>query len=613
VNRPDAVVSTLPQQVKQTREMLCGLLREWDPRAAEWVTEVRHRRPATPSVVVVGETNRGKSSLVNALLEQPGLSPVDADSVTATYLVFQHGERWSGHACLPDRSVPIEWTQLRDWVCADPPDGQRPPHSVRIEAPLELLTRLAVVDTPGVGGLQSWHGERVLEAATEATALLFVMDASAPLGRSELAFLRQVGDRVETVIFALAKIDRQREWRQILAEDRALLAQHAPRFADAQIHPVSAKMLELAGTTRDPQTAETLRQQSGVAELRSALEQLVVGRRAMLGEANTLRALSTVLGEVTVRLEAEKRALTVGAKEAESLQVRREELTAARRSSARGWQLRLRGHIQRTRVELGHEVTRQIREVQGWFRRSIDGAHPRQLAELPQQVDAALQMVSSRVAETLSDRLTSVAETSLDELFSAEELDVIRAQFARGDRPAVMLRRPERRPPNSEDKLLVFMGITGGLGVGRAAALPLAGLGIAAFNPMILPVTIVLGLGAGWWLARARRQVADKQHMKQWLTEAIADARSTLDQLVSEQLIEAEQQLSLAVDDAVAKRIDAIDDELREVDKALHMDAAERADGLRIVQQRLAEVKSGKARVERLLGGIRELRDRVAT
>lgn len=605
--------ATLPQQVKQTRDRLCDLLREVDPRAAEWVDEVRGHRPAMPSVVVVGETNRGKSSLVNALLEQPGLSPVDADVLTATYLVFQHGPRWNAEACWPDRSVPIDPAELRDWVSADPPDGHRPPHSVRIEAQAELLTRLAIVDTPGVGGLRSWHGERVMEAAAEATAVLFVADASTPLGRAELDFLGRIGDRVETVVFALAKIDRQREWRQILAEDSELLARHAPRFADAPIHPVSAKMFQLADTAGDVATAELLREQSGVGELRSALERLVAGRRAMLGEANTLRALSTVLGEVGARLETEKRALTVGASEAESLHARREQLAAARRSSARGWQLRLRGHLQRTKVEMGHEVTGRIREVQNWFRRGIDAADQRELAELPQQVDSALQLVSSRVAGTLSDRLTSVVETSLEELFSDEELDVIRSQFARGERPAVTLRQPERRPPSAEDKLLVFIGISGGLGIARAAALPLAGLGIAAFNPVILPVTIVLGLGAGWWLARTRKHVADKQHMKQWLTDAIADARSALDRLVSEQLIDAEQQLSLAVDDAVAKRIDAIDDELREIDKALHMDAAERSEGLRLLQRRLTEVKSGRSTVERLLGGIRDLRDRPAT
>src|SRR5699024_1881935 len=101
----------------------------------------------------------------------------------------------------------------------------------------------------------------------------------------------------------------------------------------------------------------------------------------------------------------------------------------------------------------------------------------------------------------------------------------------------IALRPPDRRPPTAEDKLLVFMGVSGGLGIGRAAAMPLVSIGVGALNPVVLPVTIVLGLGAGWWMARTRKHAADKQHLKQWLTEAITDARSTLDQLVAEQLI----------------------------------------------------------------------------
>lgn len=158
----------------------------------------------------------------------------------------------------------------------------------------------------------------------------------------------------------------------------------------------------------------------------------------------------------------------------------------------------------------------------------------------------------------------------------------------------------------------MFMGISGGLGVGRAAAMPLAGVGIGVLNPIVLPVTIVLGLGAGWWMARTRKHAADKQHMKQWLTEAIADARSTLDQLVSEQLIEAEQQLSLALDDALTRRIEAIEGELREVDKALKMDAAERSRRLQTVGRRLTEATTGREKAEKLLESIRNLRDRAA-
>ncbi|GAA4621512.1 hypothetical protein GCM10023108_54730 [Saccharopolyspora hordei] len=231
---------------------------------------------------------------------------------------------------------------------------------------------------------------------------------------------------------------------------------------------------------------------------------------------------------------------------------------------------------------------------------------------MPRQVDVALQMASTRIAASLSERLTTVAEQTLAELFSAEELDVIRSQFARGVQAPIALRPPDRRPPTAEDKLLVFMGVSGGLGVGRAAAMPLAGLGIAALNPVVLPVTIVLGLGAGWWMARTRKHAADKQHMKQWLTEAIADARSALDQLVAEQLIEAEQQLSLALDEALTRRIEAIEAELREVDKALKMDAAERSRQLQTVNRRLAEATSGRERAESLLASIRDLRDTAA-
>ncbi|GAA4865918.1 dynamin family protein [Saccharopolyspora cebuensis] len=604
--------AALPQQVKQTRDQLLALLREADPRAADWVASVRRNRPATPSVVVVGETNRGKSSLVNALVGQPGLSPVDADVATTTYLRFEHGPEWAARACYPHQDpVPFDPAELADWVSVGGrlPEGRLPPRHVQVTAPLDALAQVSVVDTPGVGGLDEVHGELAMEAAASATALLFVVDASAPFTRGELDFLRQVAERVETVVFALAKTDLHRGWRQVLEADRALLAGHAPRFAELPIHPVSARMQELAARAPSEQAAAALLERSGIGELRSALEQLIGGRTAMLGEANTMRALATVLGELRVTLAGRKRALSVGEDEAEVLRRRRDELAAERRSSTRGWQVKLRGEVQRTRVESGHEVTRQVRDVQNWFRRAIDTADRAQLAQLPQQVDVALQMASTRVAGQLSARLAQVAEHALADLFSAEELDVIRSQFARGVQAPIALRPPDRRPPTAEDKLLVFMGVSGGLGVGRAAAMPLAGLGVAALNPVVLPVTIVLGLGAGWWMARTRKHAADKQHLKQWLTEAIADARSALDQLVAEQLIEAEQQLSLALDDALAKRIEGIEAELREVDQALKLDAAERGEQVQDLDRRIAEATSGRDRAEKLLTAIRTLRD----
>lgn len=605
---------TLPQQVQTAREQLLNVVREADPEAAKWVDDIRKARPKKPAVVVVGETNRGKSSLVNALLGMPGLSPVDADVATATYLVFDHDGQWGAKACYPGQlaPVPIDLGQLIHWVSAahELPPGQIPPRYVEVTGPVPLLERLSLVDTPGVGGLDSMHGELAKEAAAGATALLFVVDASAPFTSTELQFLRDVGDRVETVVFALTKVDMFRGWREIMEANRLLLAEHAPRFADAVFHPVSARMFETASKAPNEQMAAMLREKSGIAAVQTALQELLVGRSAMLGEANTLRALSSALGELKAKLQAESRALSAGEAEAEQLRERRDQLTVDRRSSTRGWQLKLRGEIQRTRVEVSHESSRQMRDAQTHFRQLIDGAKRDELAALPQQVDIALQTTSQRISMLLSQRLNQVTNVSLSELFSPEELDVIRSQFARAGGPPVVLRPPDKKPPTAEDKLLVFMGISGGVGAGKVAALPLAG--VAILNPVVLPATIIIGLGAGWWMARTRKHAADKQHMKQWLVEAIADARSTLDQLVAEQLIEAEQQLSMALDEALGRRIDAIEAELKEVDKTIKMGAQERAKKIAIVSKRLKEVSDGRDRAEAFLTRIRALRDKKA-
>ena len=626
MTEPTGSAAGLPHLVRRTRERLVTLLVEADPDAAAWVEAVRTARPGVPTVVVVGETKRGKSSLVNALLAAPELSPVDADAATAGYLVLRHGPEWTASAHYPDgASLLGDPAALGPWLLAGraPPDGRppdrAPPRWVEVTAPIPLLERLTLVDTPGVGGFDAAHGELALEAAAAATALLFVADASAPLTRGELEFLARLGERVETVLFALTKTDAYRGWREILHADRDLLARHAPRFADAEFHPVSARLFAAAATAPTPEVATMLRERSGVAELQTALQRQVAGRAVMLGEANSLRALGTALDVLAARLEAGIRALRAAEGTGAALRARRAELIRQRRSSSRGWQLRLRGAVQRVKVESSHDVAAQIRAAHAQLRAQIDAADRAGLARLPYQVDAALQLLGAQVAAGLTRRVAATADAALAELFDPGELAALRAQLARGgphstdavltEPGSVVLRPPERRPAAPEDKLLVAMGVSAGLGIGKVAVLPLAGLGAAA-GAVVLPVSVVLGLGAGWWLTRARRHAADKQQLKQWLSDVLAEARAACEAAVSEQLIDAEQQLALALDEALARRVAAIEDELREVDRALRMDTTERSRELTVTQSRLQEVRAGREQVTGLLRRIRELRDR---
>ena len=155
------------------------------------------------SVAVVGEFKRGKSTLVNALL-QTDVCPIDADIVTAVPTVVRYGaepsaaapsSRWTGRAAdsrrpAPSRS-PSTWT-------GSPTSSPRPRtraggarlRSVEVRLPHRLLkTGLSLVDTPGVGGLESAHGIVTLGALRATAGVIFVTDASQELTGPEVDFL----------------------------------------------------------------------------------------------------------------------------------------------------------------------------------------------------------------------------------------------------------------------------------------------------------------------------------------------------------------------------------------------------------------------------------------
>ena len=86
-----------------------------------------------------------------------------------------------------------------------------------------------------------------------------------------------------------------------------------------------------------------------------------------------------------------------------------------------------------------------------------------------------------------------------------------------------------------------------------------------------------------------------------------------MDQLVAEQLIDVEQQLALALDDALDRRIEAIEAELREVDRTMRLADGERTTELAATGRLLTAAQAGRTRVAGLLAAIRALRDGATT
>ena len=225
--------------------------------------------PSRPHAVIAGAPRSGKSSLVNALIEAPGCTPVDMAATAAAWLVFRHGERPAARAFIPGhrepRPIGLNGRRLGENAVSGREGQSRPPRRIEISYPADLLTHLSLVDTPGVDEFDIAAGEVVLDAAGRGCGLIFVFDAAAPLTRVQLDLLSSAMQRVRCVALVLTKIDRYDEWPDVLAANRASLVATDPRLAGAPWFPVAL----------DPVTGVF-----GVAELRHLLATWAADRPA---------------------------------------------------------------------------------------------------------------------------------------------------------------------------------------------------------------------------------------------------------------------------------------------------------------------------------------------
>ncbi|MGA5298640.1 dynamin family protein [Nucisporomicrobium flavum] len=565
-----------------------------DPDAGAELAELRRRRLTRPSIVLVGETKRGKSSLINALLGVPGLSPVDAAVATAAYLHFSPGSTVTATAYVPGSGEPVELSveQLAEWATGR--GGVRAPRRIDVTHPAPLLQYVSLLDTPGVGGLDPAHTAVALDAVERATALLFVADASAPLSQPELEFLVAASERVDAVVFALTKVDAFGGWRRIAEDNRALLRARAPRFGDAPWFPVSARLAEMALAVPAGEQA-ALVDASRIAELQHALVELA-GRGHQLQLANVLRAARAELG----RLEqaAQDRVAAAEADPGATARVRqqRSALAARKRTESRQWALLLSAETQRARVEVVGMLRTRIGELQQQVGARIDTLRGDGLAALPDQVDAELQAVAVRLSQDLEATFRQVGERVLAQVFDDEELAAVLDRLNATLRHALSAGPPREHSPDNMLIALSAGGIAVMAGRGAVFGASLLGVGGVVAGGLLVPVAgLGLGVAAGGYVLYRRRVQSDRQQARAWLREVLGEARAALQDEISYRFTDLQYALGVAVDDAVERRLRDLDARIAEIDAAAAEDAAGRS---RRRAAAAAELQQVRARVK---------------
>ncbi|MBO0868449.1 MAG: dynamin family protein [Micromonosporaceae bacterium] len=598
------------RMIKQAVEGTLAFVRKSDPDAAADIDSLRRREVTRPAYAIVGETKRGKSSLVNALVGVPGLSPVDAAVTTAAYLEFSHSTMHGARAWIPGREEPValRLTDLRDWgtVLGQLPDGIRPPRRIEVQHSAPLLKYLTLVDTPGVGGLDSMHAEIALDAVERSTALLFVVDASSPFSQPELNFLIEASKRINFVIFALTKVDAYPGWRTILADNRGQLQTHAPRFASAPWYPVSARLAELA--LQMPAAAAELVSESRIGELQHAMIELA-GRGHVLQQANVLRALRSEIVRMDQEVGERMGATDPDPGAAERAREERTRVAARKRTESRQWSLTLSTETQRARVEATTRLRQYVTRLQEDFLTRIDKGSGSDLKAMPQEVDRALAALSVRLSQELEWRFRQVGQRVLAQVFAPHELQFVLRRLNARLRHALNT-KPRREGAGGDNAVVVMSSAGAAMMAGRAATAGASALGLAgiAGAGLVLPVVgIGLGLAAGAFMVWKRKSMTDKQQQRTWLREVMGEARAALSDEITHRFTDLQYALTLALDDAIERRLQQLDAHIAEIDKAMAEDKASRAKRRAALQAQRDALRARIKGVDEVLVKVRQL------
>ncbi len=166
------------------------------------------------TIVIVGEFNAGKSSLINALfgakLRAEGPIPVD-DRIS----ILRHGE---------------------------PAERRHSDFVVEQFYPIDFLRNITLVDTPGTNSIVQRHQEITEDYIPRADLVLFTTSIDRPLSESERRFLEYIREWGKKVVFVLNKIDTKTPEEVEQVVDYVRTNTRSIFGFDPVIVPVSAKL-----------------------------------------------------------------------------------------------------------------------------------------------------------------------------------------------------------------------------------------------------------------------------------------------------------------------------------------------------------------------------------
>lgn len=516
------------------------------------------------TVVLVGEVNRGKSFLADALVGARGASPVDFDTCTsASVHLLPEGDPGVVTLRFPGGEREVPATELREWVTTMGRyvvDGNidELPTSAAVHVPSTRMPGVVIVDTPGVGGLDQAAARMAADSAASAGVLVMVCDSSTPITAPELEFLRESSASVESIVVAVTKTDKNlRRWKDIVADDARLLRKHMGR--EIPVIGVS----NLRGLSASEQPDIKLRQArertSGIAQLRQVLvDELARGDR--LPEIAGLRTAREALEKVAAGVDEEIEQASQGLEILPELERRRDEFKRWRDYSQE-WEQFVQRDVNLLRQGVTRELDRQLDALRERWKQRITKHGVKVLRSNPQvftaQIEAELRYIMEQAMQQTYHGLRRIYFALMDDEAVWEH--VAAKAYSTLEPPRVKSGTVQKKTKDLIDPSILTMGVMG--------------------SGLLLSATVVGGIVAGAvWVGvnlgyKAMRN--GRQNLLNWLNETLSTTRVTTNRMIEVVVSSARPEIVTRYRSHVRARVDALQTQIARVKAQADADRAQ--------------------------------------
>jgi hypothetical protein len=575
----------------------------------------RLERLAEPhfNVAVLGRQGVGKSSLINAMVFDREILPVDVDETTNIICRVVYGDEPAPQAIVTHldgtkRTGPATSAFLKDFVHErfNPGNGKGV-RSVDIAVRSSLLSRgAAIVDTPGVGSLLKRNEETTMAFLPTVGMAIFLISTTPALLDEEAAFLRATWEYSDRFLFV------QNVWGE--SPDEVVTSkehneQHLKRIAVEQ-HADPAKVQILCV---DVHAALEAARNRNAALCHSSGLQALLDR---VGGAIPADGLLARAKDATSAIQAQVTAVRNGCA------LRLDALTKEQQVSDADFDRTLRELEESTaRTELEWEDAKQefrkgIEEVKQQFVTALDGEYAESQKVLYRLVDEG-DVDPEKLRQATVERLSLSERKAEHTVQMPLKKHIERLQAARDKVIGAVRRIHETQLWSGSGphvsavarvgaRVGAVLEWGGGIAVG-VIALDGAFTAIAAGSVAAFPViglfiaSAVLGIGVVIKWASKKHM---RSKMKEWVSSAVSVARSNAMVAMSKGLSAASEQALELVDRDVRCALEELKSQVEAVAEDRRLRGAERG-------ERIALLRADEALAARMLETIRQIQEQL--